>query len=403
MMAAIRASHFHQPVVIFESNAGAGKKLLLSGKGRCNLTNACGLEDFLARFSGKGQFLRDAFKLFFNRELMQFFERRGVRLQVERQERVFPAQGRSCAILDAMLAEIKDRKVILSFRSPVRDLIIENGAVSGVIAGDGKRIASSAVILATGGVSYSFTGSDGSGLDIARRAGHTVTTLRAGLVGLETVQAFPRRLEGLSLKNITVKFCGGKHKLVSEVGEMMFTGYGISGPLVLTLSGRIIDWLDAGESVYAAIDLKPALCAEKLDEKLLREFRENSRKVLSSIMEGLMPKRMAEVFLDACGLDPDKKASQVTAEERRIIVSMLKGWRFDISGPRPIEEAMVTRGGVSLKEVDPRTMGSKLVRDLYFCGEMLDIDADTGGFNLQAAFSTGYLAGESAGRRVADA
>lgn len=394
MMAALRAAELGRDTTLVEKNPFLGKKLLLSGKGRCNLTNACDLDSFLKRFSGNGQFLRDAFKKFFNRELMLFFEKRGLKLKVERQQRVFPVSDRSASVVGILKKELLRLKVRILYKTQLKDILLQEKAIRGLIVEDNQFLAADRLILATGGISYAFTGSTGEGLALAKKLGHTVTPLRPGLVPLATRQKLA--LAGLTLKNIRLKFSDGQNQIISDIGELLFTDFGISGPLVLTLSGRIAEWLDSGKHVYVEIDLKPALTKEQLTARLLREFREGPKKALKNTLYNLLPKKLAEAFLSVAGIVPQKKVSQVTRAEREKMVSTLKALRLDILKPLPIEEAMVTRGGVSLKEVNPRTMESRLIRGLYFAGEMIDVDADTGGFNLQAAFSTGYLAGESA-------
>jgi hypothetical protein len=396
MMAAIRSAQLHQDVTLIEKNSTLGKKLLLSGKGRCNLTNACDLEAFLKRFSHHGEFLRDAFKKFFNQELIDFFESRGLKLKTERQLRVFPATDRSGSVLEALKKELEKNKVKIMLKAQAKSVSVQGGAVKEVIILDAGPIPVDKVILATGGISYAFTGSTGEGLGIARESGHHVTALRPGLVPLKTKQKFVKDLEGLTLENIRLKFTHGKKVIVSEIGELVFTGFGISGPLVLTLSGEVVDSLSEGMPVIAEIDLKPALTKEQLNARFLREFQANSKKTIKNVLKNLLPQRLVDCFIGLAKIDPDKQASQISKEEREKLVMLLKGLRLDISAALPIEEAMVTRGGVTLKEIDPRTMESRRIKGLYFCGEMIDIDADTGGFNLQAAFSTGYLAGESA-------
>jgi predicted Rossmann fold flavoprotein len=396
MMAAIRAAQLHQEVILVEKNPTLGKKLLLSGKGRCNLTNSCDLDAFLRRFSQNGQFLRDAFKKFFNRDLMQFFEKRGLRLKVERQQRAFPVSNKSDSVLKVLEKELKNNKVKIFCKTRLKDIFIQDNKVKGLLLEGARVIAIDRLILATGGVSYGFTGSTGEGLEISRRLGHRIVPLRPGLVPLETRQEYPRLLEGLTLKNIRLKFSDGNRQVISEIGELLFTEFGISGPLVLTLSGKIVDWLKENKHVFVEIDLKPALSVEQLQARLLREFKLNSQKTLKNTLKSLLPKRLIGVFMDMAKINPLKKTSQITQAERRLLVSLFKGLRLDITQPRPMDEAMITRGGVSLKDINPRTMESRLIKGLYFCGEMIDVDADTGGFNLQAAISTGYLAGESA-------
>jgi hypothetical protein len=396
MMAAIRASSLGQDVTIFEAKNSLGNKLLLSGKGRCNLTNTEDLQTFLKRFN-QGDFLRDAFKKFFNTELISFFEERNLKLKVERQMRVFPESARSSGILDVLKKELEKNKVNISYKSKVTGLAVSGAKVKGVFLEGVKKIEEAdRVIMACGGASYSFTGSDGSGINIAERLGHKIIPLRAGLVSLDVKERFPKVLEGLTLRNISLEFSTANRQISTEVGEMIFTSSGISGPLVITYSGRIIDLLGQGERVFVSIDLKPGLTVEQLDNRLLREFKSNSLKGIKNALKELLPLRLIKVFIEASAIDPLKKCSQITLKERKDIISLLKGFKMEVSSGRPIEEAMVTRGGISLKEINPRTMESRLVKGLYFCGEMIDLDADTGGFNLQAAFSTGYLAGESA-------
>jgi len=396
MMAAIRASQLNQSVVLFEKNSILGRKLLLSGKGRCNITNACSLDLFIRRFSKNGEFLRNAFAKFFNQDLIDFFKERGLELKTERQLRVFPVTDSSTSVVEVLKNELIRNKVEIIYKTNIRNIVIEKGMVKGVVMGNGEAIPFDAVIMATGGASYSFTGSNGEGLQIAKKIGHNIIPLRAGLVPLETREDYPKYLEGLTLENIQLKFYSGKDELISEVGDLLFTAFGISGPLVITLSGKISDWLAQKREVRLKIDLKPGLTYEQLDARFLREFRLNSKKGLKSVMKTLLPLRLINLVINISKIAPDKKVSQITQKERKELVFLLKGWELSVKEARPIEEGMVTAGGVTLKEINPRTMESRLLKGLYFCGEMIDIDADTGGFNLQAAFSTGYLAGESA-------
>lgn len=396
MMAAIRAKAFDREVLLLEKKSSLGNKLLLSGKGRCNLTNTEDLPHFLKRFSKNGDFLRDAFKKLFNQELISFFEERNLKLKTERQNRVFPRSDRSSNILNVLENELVKLGVQVICRSKVVDLIVSGGLVKGVRLENGQDVLGDRIILACGGASYSFTGSDASGINIAKRWGHLIVPLQAGLVPLDVKPSYIKKLEGLTLRNIRLKFTDSKKEIISEIGELIFTSSGISGPLAITLSGKAIDLLAPERKVFADIDLKPALSIQQLDARLLREFKLNSKKSIKNMLKELLPLRLIMVFTEVCGIDPLKKCSQITQKEREKIISWLKDFRLEISGPRPIEEGMVTRGGVSLKQIDPRTMESRLIKSLYFCGEMIDLDADTGGFNLQAAFSTGYLAGESA-------
>ena len=394
MMAAIRAGELRQDVTLIEKNPVLGKKLLLSGKGRCNLTNACDLDSFIKRFWGNGQFLRDAFNKFFNLDLIRFLEQRGLKLKTERQLRVFPQTNRSDSIAEVLKKELYKNKVKIIYRAQLKDIVIQDNRVKSSILSDGRFLAADRIILATGGISYGFTGSTGEGLEIAKKLGHTITPLRQGLVPLETRQKFPKLLEGLTLKNIRLKFSDGEKEIISETGELLFTDFGISGPLVLTLSGQIVDWVNEGKDVYVEIDLKPALTKEQLNARFLREFKLNSKKTIKNALKNILPQRLIAIFLEIAKINSDKKVSFITLAERQNLILLLKSFWLDILRPMPIEQAMLTRGGISLREINPRTMESRLIKGLYFAGEMIDVDADTGGFNLQAAFSTGYLAGE---------
>lgn len=396
MMAAIRASQIVSGVVLLEKNQDLGKKLLLSGKGRCNLTNACDLDYFLARFSRNGQFLRDAFRKFFNQDLMRFFEERGLKLKVERQLRVFPASDRSSSVLNILQNELQKNEVNVFIDAAVKGVLAKNKKVEGVLLADGEEIRAEKVILATGGVSYSSTGSTGFGIEEAGILGHKIIPLMPGLVPLKIKQRWPKLLEGLSLKNIRLKITDSEKNIISPVGELVFTSSGISGPLVFSLSAQTGDLLQKNKNVFVEIDLKPALSDEQLDARLLREFKSAPKKSVKNTLKTLLPQSLIGVFLDISKIEQDKIVSYITQDERKNIAYLLKNFRLDIARLGFIEDGMVTRGGVSLKDINPRTMESRIVKGLYFAGEMIDVDADTGGFNLQAAFSTGYLAGESA-------
>lgn len=395
-MAAIEAGRLKQKVTLIEKNPTLGKKLLLTGKGRCNLTNACDLDSFLERFQKSGQFLRDAFRVFFNQDLMDFFESRGLKVKTERQLRVFPVTDRSDSVLSILKKELRKNKTRIIYNSQVKEIIAEKSKIKQLKIGGGALIPCDSIILATGGVSYPSTGSTGDGLMIAERLGHHIIKVRPGLVPLVIKEKYPKLLEGLTLKNICLTFTDGKKKIISERGELLFTDFGISGPLVLTLSGQIVDWLGQGKSVCVEIDLKPALSKEKMEMRLLGEIKASPKKTIKNMLRNLLPIRLIDVFLDISNISSGKIASHITQEERKRLSSLFKAMCFNISRSRPMNVAMITRGGISLKDINPRTMESRLVEGLYFAGEIIDVDADTGGFNLQAAFSTGYLAGQSA-------
>ena len=398
MMAALRAAQLGSTVVLLEKNAGLGRKLLLTGKGRCNLTNAAGLDVFLSSYGAQGPFLRDAFRKFFNTELRHFFEERGVALKVERQSRVFPVSDRSMSILEALDKELRACRVRVCSRTDVRDIVTQDHAVTGVVLSTGQQLKSRNIILATGGKSYPLTGSTGDGILMAARCGHRTVPLRPALVGLETRQSFPKDLRGLALKNVRVRFSNGKNQIVSDIGEVLFTDFGVSGPLVMTHSGQVVDWLNM-HRVTASLDLKPSLDEDVLSRRLLKNIRESRRQKVKNALKDYLPARFVDVFLQKSGVSPDKALCHLSLQEQKSLTRLFKDFILDIKGPRSFNEAMVTQGGVSLKEVNPRTMESRLVRGLFFAGEMLDIDGTTGGFNLQAAFSTGYLAGDSAAAR----
>jgi predicted Rossmann fold flavoprotein len=309
---------------------------------------------------------------------------------------VFPVTDDAKSIVEVLKKELRKNKVKVLCNSAIKDIVLRDNGVKAVMLGDGRLISADRIILATGGASYGFTGSTGEGIALAGKLGHSIVPLRPGLVPLEIRQPYAKVLAGLTLKNIRIKFICEKREIISEVGELLFTHSGISGPLVLTFSGRICEWLGEGKQVQVEIDLKPGLSREQLDGRLLREFSLNAKKSLKNILKNLVPLKLVDVFIGISDINPLRKVSQISRQERGELVSLLKGWRMDVSRARPIDEAMVTRGGVSLREINPRTMESRRIKGLYFCGEMIDVDADTGGFNLQAAFSTGYLAGESA-------
>jgi predicted Rossmann fold flavoprotein len=400
MMAAIRASQLAGTVVLIERNKALGKKLLLSGNGRSNLTNAASLEVFVQKYGRNGAFLRDAFKQFFNMTLIRFFESRGLPLVTESDGRVFPATHTASNVCDLLVHELKELKVAIKYGLQVTDISIDQGKVKAVCLNDGTKIAVDCVVLATGGITYRSTGSDGAGLRIAQKLGHSVVSLRPGLVPLQTDKNLPRALAGLSLNDVQVIFIGGNKKIVSEIGDLLVTNHGISGPIILSISGRVLDFLDKGIPVSASIDLHPRQSVTEVEVKLLADIHDNPKKNIASVLDLRYPKRLSETILKMGALDPLLKVSHLKVHERKKIVAILKGIPLTILGCESVEIAMITRGGVSLKEIDPRTMSSRLIQGLFFAGEMIDLDGDTGGYNLQEAFSTGFLAGESAVKYV---
>ncbi len=392
MMAAYFGAIGGGSVTLIEKNGFCGKKINITGKGRCNLTNLCDVAEFLKNVPVNPRFLYKALNSLDPETTMSVFESFGVPLKVERGRRVFPVSDKAADVSAALLKACKDAGVRVLYAKAKR-IVIKDGAVAGVLLTDGKELQCDACVVATGGASYPKTGSDGDGYRFAREAGHTVTDLKPSLVPLVCEDKWCSDLMGLSLKNVKLSFYneGGKC-LYTEQGEMLFTHFGISGPLVLSASSH----LGEGAGVRGVIDMKPALDEDTLDRRLLRDFEEAKNRDFQNSLTALLPQKMIPVVIEQSGIPPHKKVNSITREERRALVSLLKGLSFTVKGKRPIDEAIVTSGGVAVKEINPSTMESKLVGGLYFAGEVIDVDAYTGGYNLQIAFSTGALAGESA-------
>ncbi|MBE6698945.1 MAG: NAD(P)/FAD-dependent oxidoreductase [Ruminococcaceae bacterium] len=394
MMAAITAAEAGASVTLFERNDRVGKKLRITGKGRCNVTNNCDNNEFLTNVPTNPRFLYASLSRFSTADTMSFFESAGVPLKTERGKRVFPISDRAADIVSAMEKRCREAGVEIIHRR-VRGLIIEDGHISGLRYGDSEE-SFDAVIVCTGGRSYSMTGSDGDGYRFATEAGHTVTPLHPSLVPIVAEGKLCASLQGLSLKNVSlsIKMVQSGKTVYEDFGEMLFTHYGLTGPLVLSASAHLSD-ITPGK-YEAVIDLKPALDEKTLDARILSDFSKYQNRDLINALDDLLPQKMIAPYIGLCGIDPRKKVNSITREEREKMVQVLKGIHIKLVGFRPIEEAIVTRGGVSVKEVDPKTMQSKLVEGLYFAGEVLDVDAYTGGFNLQIAFSTATVAGSSA-------
>jgi len=394
MMAAATAASRGIETVLLEKNEKLGKKIYITGKGRCNLTNQCDIEDIIENTPGNGSFIYSALYSFDNTRLRDLFMELGVPTKVERGGRVFPVSDKSSDVIKALSTYMKRNNVSVRLNKEVSGIRVREDSVEGVCTSDGDFIDASSVVVATGGLSYPSTGSTGDGYRWAKKTGHTIIPLRPSLVPLEARERWAKELQGLALKNIRVKALTAHGKSIrEEFGEMLFTHFGVSGPVILTISRFVYDWVESG--IKLRIDLKPALTHEKLDTRLLRDFSESPNKQAGNCLDGLLPKSLAGVIIKLCGINSQKNINQVTREERQCFVSMLKGLELNITGLRPFSEAVITAGGVSTREVDPGTMESKLVKGLIFAGEVLDIDALTGGFNLQIAFSTGYLAGMS--------
>ncbi len=436
LMAAGHATTSGAKVVLVERMDRPGRKLRITGKGRCNLSNVASLSGFIAHFGRNGRFLRQAFSRFSNSDLVAFLEGLGVPTVTERGGRIFPASGKAQDVVDALVRWAQKGGVTLRTRSRAERLIVEEGRVAGVqVIRTASRRAKAAtanvadydpntrppfvvrpgrprppglpecrpadaVIVATGGASYPATGSTGDGYRLAESVGHTIVPIRPALVPLETGGNVAARLQGLSLRNVSVRvWIDGKQE-AELFGEMLFTHFGVSGPIILSLSKQVVDALRRGQRVALSVDLKPALDEPKLDARLLRDLDAHGKRQFRTLLKGLLPSKLIPVCIDLVGIPAAKPGHQITSQERKRLLGWLKDFRLEVIGHRPLAEAIVTAGGVDTREIDPRTMASRLVQGLYFAGEVLDVDADTGGYNLQAAFSTGWMAGRSAARYV---
>lgn len=395
MMAACMAAIEGAQVTLLEKNEKTGKKIYITGKGRCNLTNACQREEFLENVITNPKFLYSAFAQLDNQAVMNFFEKAGCRLKTERGDRVFPVSDHSSDVIATLNGELKKNRVQVMLHTEVSELLLEEGSVKGVLLSDGKKLHADAVIIATGGRSYESTGSTGDGYRFAKQAGHTIKDLRPSLVPFVVKEEWCKKLQGLSLKNVAVTLKKEKKKIYEGFGEMLFTHFGVSGPLILSASSFYTAKY-SGQEVLLTIDLKPAMDREQLDKRILRDFEENAGKQFKNALDKLLPAKLIPVMIELSGIDPHKKTSEVTKKERSRLVELFKELKLTVNGCRGYGEAIITGGGVNVKEIDPKTMGSRLVNGLYFAGEVMDVDALTGGFNLQIAWSTGALAGKSA-------
>ena len=394
LFAAISAAENGADVILLEKNDRCGKKLRITGKGRCNVTNDCTTEEFLQNVPSNPRFLYSALSALSTQDVKDFFEAEGVPLKTERGKRVFPVSDKAEDIVSALVSACRARGVKI-INEKVISLVINEDKINGVITESGERSAD-AVIICTGGRSYTRTGSDGDGYKFARAAGHTVTPLLPSLVPITCAGKLCPSLQGLSLKNVSLTITDKttKKEVYSDFGEMMFTHFGITGPMVLSASAHVPDV--ASGKYEARINLKPALDEKTLDARILSDFTKYSNKDLINALGDLLPKKLIPVTISLSGIDPRKKINSITREERQALIDVIRGLRLSLTGFRPLEEAIITKGGVSVKEIDPKTMASKKCAGLYFAGEVIDVDAYTGGFNLQIAFSTGLLAGRSA-------
>lgn len=395
LLAAITAADEGAKVMLFEKMPKVGLKMGITGKGRCNLTNSAPIMDFISKTPGNGKFLYSAYEAFSNEDLLSLLHGYGLATKVERGGRVFPASDDAQEVRHLFMKLLKDKKVDLHLEEPVSHLVVVDGAAKGVVTGKGRYDAD-AVILCTGGASYPRTGSTGDGYRLAKEVGHKVTAIRPALIPLVCAEAWPKELQGLSLKNVTLSLDAGGRRKAEEFGEMLFTHFGITGPIVLSLSDKASQWISQCHAVSAVIDLKPALTQEVLDKRVLRDLEKHHLKQMAGALAELLPHRLIDVVLTLSGIPRELPVSELKKAQRMSLVQTMKSMKLTITGTRPIEEAIVTAGGISVKEVNPSTMESKKVKGLYFAGEVLDIHAFTGGYNLQAAFSTGHMAALSA-------
>ncbi len=393
MMAAATAGSRGLDVTLIEKNQKLGRKLYITGKGRCNVTNNADMEDFIANVPTNAKFLYSAFYTFTNQHLLALLNQLGLKTKVERGNRVFPVSDKSSDVIKALEKHLENNHVH-RLTGEVDKILYENNQISGVNLKDGSVITCDSAIVATGGVSYATTGSTGDGYRFARELGHTIVSPKPSLVPLESIEEWPVQAQGLSLRNISLSVVDKRNRKVFEdFGEMIFTHYGVSGPVILSASSYLRK-MESGK-YRIRIDLKPALSEEQLDARIQRDFLKLARKNFSNSLDDLLPQKLIPIIVGLSEIQGDKPVNQITREERHALVTILKGLELTIKGFRPIKEAIITSGGVSTKEIDPSTMESKLVKGLFFAGEVIDVDAYTGGFNLQIAFSTGYLAGMS--------
>ena len=395
MMAGVYLARAGHEVHILEKNEKLGKKVYITGKGRCNVTNNCDTEELFRAVMSNPKFLYSAFYSFTPQDVMEFFEEAGVPLKTERGNRVFPVSDHSSDIIRGLEHELKKAGAHIHLHTEVQEICTENEQITGVILKDGKMLSADAVVVATGGLSYPSTGSTGDGYRFAEAMGHKITEPAPSLVPMNVREEYIPALMGLSLRNVQATVYDGKKELYSDFGEMLFTHFGVSGPLIISASAYVGKILQKKHELKLVIDLKPALSEEQLDARVLREFDANHNKQFKNAVTGLFPAKLLPVMIHLSGIDPEKKVNVITREERMNFVHLIKHFTVTLTGLRDFKEAIITRGGVKVKEVNPSTMESKLVQGLYFAGEVLDLDALTGGFNLQIAWSTAYAAGSN--------
>lgn len=406
MLAAIHASQNGNQVTILEKMNSLGKKLLITGKGRCNITSSIDMNEFIQNVPGNGMFLYSCFHQFTNQDIINFLQKEGLQVKEERGHRIFPVTDNAKDVLDVFLKKLKKLNVNIQTNTKVEKILVDKSKAIGVqciVHGKVEKILADKIIIATGGKSYPVTGSTGDGYILAKQLGHTITQLHPSLIPLtvnKSSLALCKQLQGLSLKNVSIKIQDEENKKViyEDFGEMLFTHWGVSGPIILSGSAHLLRYPKVKEKlqkneIQLCIDLKPALSEEKLEERILRDFEKEKNKEFKNSLNELLPNKMIEPIIQLSNINPNKKVNSITKEERKILVKLLKNLVIILQGFRPIEEAIITSGGISIKEINPKTMESKLIKDLYFAGEIIDVDAYTGGFNLQIAYSTGFVAG----------
>ena len=393
MFAAVHASDKGHEVHLFEKNEKLGKKLYITGKGRCNITNACDVEELFQAVIGNPKFLYSSFYTYTNQDVIDFFENEGLATKIERGNRVFPVSDHSSDVIRTLSEAMRKRGVQVHLNQKVEKVLQKDGTFDGIVLEDGKTVKGDSCIIATGGLSYPSTGSTGDGYRWAEALGHKVTEQSPGLVPLETKESWVKALQGLSLRNVNVTVLDGRKKYYEEFGELLFTHFGVSGPTVISASS-IVGQILKKKELTLTIDLKPALSEEQLDKRLLRDFEEQKNKQFKNALGGLFPSKLIPVMVELSGILPEKQVNAVSKEERHSLVRLIKNFAMTLTGIRGYNEAIITRGGVSVREIDPGTMESKKVKNLYFAGEVLDLDAVTGGYNLQIAWSTGYMAAQ---------
>ncbi|TAH72161.1 MAG: NAD(P)/FAD-dependent oxidoreductase [Anaerolineaceae bacterium] len=397
MIAAISAARSGHKVILLEKNEKLGKKLYITGKGRCNLTNACDdRHTFFENVISNPKFLYKAYYQLSTFDVIDFFEKLGLKTKIERGNRVFPLSDKSSDVISVLRDELVRLGVDIRYNSEVSDIIINDGKFRGIkLKNNHEEMYGNSVIIATGGLSYPLTGSTGDGYKFAKKVGHTITDLSPSLVPLYVSETYIKDLMGLSLKNISITIRSGQKEIYKDFGELLFTHFGVSGPIILSASRYIIPYINHKDALTISIDLKPALTFQQLDTRILRDFDEFKNKQFKNSLSHLLPNKLIDVIIPLSSINSEKQVNSITKEERLNLVHLLKNFTFNITKLAPYNQAVITKGGVSVKEVDPSTMESKLIKNMYFVGELLDLDALTGGFNLQIAWSTGYLAGES--------